>query len=116
MFKRSSVVFLLAVVAGCGVNPGVTADPVDISGKVTAGGKPVDGIVLNLLVTGTGTPAAIPIKEGAFQAKLTPGKYTYYITKGTATDMSAIPEKYGEGSMDRQIEIAAGQSLNINLE
>ena len=60
----------------------------------------------------------MPVKGGAFRGSITPGKYTYYISEvsGKTTAFASIPEKYREGSLDRQIEIETGKSLDLTLD
>jgi hypothetical protein len=121
---RQSIVILLFVLAGCGTRVVKNPDPIEISGKVQlAGGRPVTAVVFNLQPTAGGSQAVIPLKNGEFKATVTPGRYTYYITEGSAKDpqakesYSAIPAKFREGAMDRQIEIAAGATtVDIKLE
>jgi hypothetical protein len=107
----------LALLIGCGINPGTNPDQVDITGRVTLpGGKAVTNVTFNLQPTGTGTQAFYPVKNGEFKGKATPGKYTYFISEGaSAAAFKTIPAKYRAGSMDRQIDVAAG-ALTINLE
>jgi hypothetical protein len=105
------------MLVGCGVNPGKNADPVDIDGKVTLAGKDVSGVVLNLQVTGEGTPLVMPVEKGACKGKVTPGKYTYFLSQASnATAFKDVPAKYREGSMDRQIEIKGPGPVAFNFE
>ena len=87
-------------------------------GRVTKGGRPVSDVVLNLQPTGDGTQATLPVKGGDFRGSITPGKYTYYISEanGKTKAFASIPEKYREGSLDRQIEIEKGKSLDLTLD
>jgi len=112
------IVSALALVVGCNsVDPGKSADMVDVSGTVSRGGKPVTDVTLNLQPTAKGsTQAALPVKNGQFKGKVTPGKYTYYVTEGSnPAAFQAIPEKFHLGAADRQIEVDAG-TLTINLD
>jgi hypothetical protein len=105
------------VIVGCSVNPGVNPEPVDIAGKVTLGGRPVSDVTLNHQVTGNGTEAAFPVKAGEFRGKATPGRYTYYLSEGPKpAAYKAVPVKFRRGSLDRQIDIAAGTTVTITLD
>jgi hypothetical protein len=113
------MLLLILGLTGCGYrDPGKNPDPVEVSGQVTKGGKPVGDVVLNFQPTGDGTQATIPVKGGAYRGTITPGKYTYYISEagGKANAFASIPEKYREGSLDRQIEIEKGKSLDLTLD
>jgi hypothetical protein len=110
---------VVLLIVGCGFkDPGKNPDPVEVSGRVTKGGRPVSDVVLNFQSTGEGTQAAMPVKGGDFRGAITPGKYTYYISEvsGKTTAFAAIPEKYRAGSMDRQIEIESGKPLDLTLD
>lgn len=69
------------------------------------------GLRLNLQPIDKGLPAAIDIKEGKISAKVTPGKYTWYIS-GDEKDLAAkgIPESFYAGSMERTVEISGGDA------
>jgi hypothetical protein len=105
------------VLIGCSSDPGKNPEQVDVSGKVTLAGKAVSDVFLNLQPTGSGTEARLPVKNGEFKGKLTPGRYTYYITEDSKRPAAfqAIPEKYRAGSLDRQINIDEG-SLTLTLD
>jgi len=116
---RKLLPLAIIALAGCQTNPSPNPDPVEVSGKVTLpGGKSVSGVVLNLQPTGTGGQAMLPVKNGAFKGSVMPGRYTYYITEDSKypAAFAVIPERYRAGSMDRQVDIAAGATLNITLE
>jgi hypothetical protein len=116
---RKSLLLAFIALAGCQTNPSPNPDPIEVSGKVTLpGGKAVSDVVLNLQPTGTGGQATLPVKNGAFKGSVMPGRYTYYITEDSKNPaaFAAIPERYRAGAMDRQIDIAAGSTLNITLD
>lgn len=114
---RTLVLLAGLLVVGCGVNPGKNPDPVEISGKVTRGGRPITDVVLNLQPTGSGTQAMYPVVNGEFKGKATPGKYTYYFSQGrNPANFRGIPEKYQSGAMDRQVDISAGASLTLTID
>jgi len=114
--KRLLLLLCLAVF-GCGTHVSRNPDPVEVEGRVTLKSKPLTGVTVNLQPTGSGAQASLPVKNGKFKGSVTPGTYTYYLSEGTsAADFKAIPEKYREGSMDRQVEITAAQSLTLTLD
>jgi hypothetical protein len=102
---------------GCSVDPGKNPDMVEVQGKVTVNSKPLTGVTVNFQPTGVGTQATMPVKDGSFKGSITPGKYTYYVTEGSNTaSYKSVPSKYREGSLDRQIDIGAGQTLDLKLD
>lgn len=111
---------LTLALIGCdsvGATASKNPDPVEISGKVSLAGKPVSNVVLNLQPTESGAQATADVKDGIFKATVTPGKYTYFLSEGkVAQAFASIPEKFRAGAMDRQIDIAAGTSLDLKLE
>jgi hypothetical protein len=59
----------------------------------------------------------VEIANGKSQAKVTPGKYTYFITAGKSpASFNAVPKAYHEGSLERQIEVKAGDTIEIKLD
>lgn len=116
---RCAPLLLGLLLAGCGYkDPGKNPEPVEVSGRLTKGGRPVSDVVLNLQPTGNGTQATLAVKGGDFRGSITPGKYTYYISEasGKAAAFASIPDKYREGSLDRQLEIEQGKSLDLTLD
>lgn len=108
---------LFVFLIGCGANPGKKDDPVDVAVSVTKAGKPVSGVVLNLHVITTGSPAAIPLRGGETRVKAVPGVYTWYISEGRSlSDFRVIPPKYREGATDRTVEVKAGSSLDLKID
>ena len=118
---RQSFFLLLLAAAGCGVQVGKTLEPVDISGSVTVGDKPVSNVILNFQPTGAGTlPVMIPIKDGKFETTASPGRYAWYFeeTKDgkNAKEFEAIPVEYRAADLDRQIDVSAGAELEFAIE
>lgn len=110
---RLFTAIVLMLVTGCGgVDPGRTAEPVEISGTVRIKGKPATDAVLNLQPTKGGVQAALHLKGGRFSGKVVPGTYTWYLTDG-ARPLSPreVPDRFRLGAMDRQIEIDGGTVL-----
>ncbi len=112
------LLFLLALLlCGCGVNPGKNPDRIEIAGTVTLAGKEVHGVILNLQVTGTGTPASLPVTKGTVKGTVTPGKYTYYLSAASSpADFKAVPEIFRAGSLERQIVIKGTGPVEIAFE
>jgi hypothetical protein len=103
-------------VAGCG-NVTPNPDPVGVTGTVTHAGKPVESVILHFQPTGVGAQAMVTVTNGAFEADLMPGTYTYYITKGNSAEaIASIDPKYAAGAMDRQIDVVGGAALEIELD
>ena len=110
---RKLIPLVALVLAGCGgVNPAKNPDPVEVSGTVQlAGGKPVPDGTLHLQPTGSGGQATLPVKNGRFKGSVMPGKYTWYLASA-----ARIPDKYKEGSLDRQIDVAPGAALALTAD
>lgn len=106
-----------AALLGCGMNPGPVAEPVQVNGKVvTADGRPVGGVVLQLQPTKAGVPAAFRLKEdGTFSGPIVPGKYAFYFERGASAEaFQQIPRKYHQASLDQLIDVS-GQNLDVKL-
>jgi len=115
---RVWTLMLLAVVLGCGsVDPGTNPDPIDVTLNVTIAGKPADDLKFNFQPTGPGAlPAVVDVVKGKVQAKVNPGKYTYFISAGKSpASFNAVPKPFHQGSMDRQIEVKPGETIEITL-
>ena len=85
--------------------------------SVTAGGKPVSGMKFNFQPTESGLPAVAEITDGKCQTKVTPGKYTWYVSAGKDEALlSTVPEEYLEGAMERQIEVKGGDAIEVSLD
>jgi hypothetical protein len=109
------------LLTGCSNSAPQMSAPVAVSGKVSAAGAPVSGCVLMLQPLEDGHPAPCTLgPDGTFQANLVPGKYAYFVQKGsdaTATDLSKLNAKFLEADLGRTVTVAAGQtSLDIALD
>ena len=115
---RLVLVALPLAVLGCGgVTPDKNPDPVEITGTVTLGGKPVDGATMNFQTTGQGAQALIPIKAGKYKGVVIPGKYTYYVTEGShPAALKGVPAAWQAGSLERQVEIPGPMTLDVKLD
>lgn len=116
MRKLCAVIVLLSM--GCGgVNVGQVADPVGIIGQLTVEGLPLSGVRLNLQPIGEGMPTGMAVTEGKFQGDVVPGKYTYFLSAGKDPAVfKKVPEEYHSGSMDREVDVAAGATLDLILD
>lgn len=126
MRKSSVLTFLITTVCsvlliGCGVS-GTSPNPAPTAagGTVNQNGQPVSSVVLNFQPTGAGAlPAAVPVTDGKFEAQINPGRYTWYISEGSGTDskksFAAISEEFRAGSLDRQIDVIPGTSLQLEI-
>jgi hypothetical protein len=120
MLKLSSLLLLLLTLVGCGgANATPFDEPVTITGKLTLGGKPVNDVSINLQPTGPGLPATLPVTNGSFEASITPGTYTWYVSKGASKtaekSLSQIPAAYQQGSLDRQLEVSDAGPLEFAM-
>ncbi len=114
---RVLVLTWVLLLAGCGVTVTPNPDPVDVTVSVTSGGKPVSGIKFNFQPIEGGLPAVVEITDGKSQSKVTPGKYTWFVSAGKDEALlAAIPEQYHEGAMERQIEVKGGETHEIELD
>ena len=116
---RVWTLLLLSLLCGCGgVDPGTNPDPIDLTVNVTMAGKPANDLKFNFQPTGPGAlPAVVDVVNGKVQAKVNPGMYTYYITAGKSPAIfNAVPKAYHEGSLDRQIEVKPGETLEVKLD
>lgn len=112
------MIIVLALTLGCGMNPPPLAGPVSVSGKVVeSDGKPVGGVVVNLQPLENGYMKAVEVKsDGTFAVETQGGKYAYFFTPKTGA--KAVPPqvaKLAEASLDRTVNVAAGQELVIRL-
>jgi hypothetical protein len=117
MFRKPVLLCVLVLyLAGCGPTITKVSEPVDVTIKVTADGKPVDKVTLTLQPMVDGGQAVAAVVKGEFKATVVPGTYTYYIDRGkTEADLAKIPEKYRLGAEDRTLEITQAGSFEIQL-
>jgi hypothetical protein len=83
-----------------------------VSGKVAMDGKSLSGVVLNLHVITTGSPATIPLTGADFKVKLPRQAVTPGISAEgkNAAAFTAVPKAYREAAMDRAFDLAAGST------
>ena len=95
IFRPSSVVLLLAVVAGCG--PSNPLGRQTVSGKVTLDGAPLDQgtIAFSPVSTTEGVSSGMVIKDGEYSIPtvrgLPPGKYLVRINSAAANPNAKSP-------------------------
>lgn len=110
---------LLTSSAGCGPSQATPVGAaVNVSGTVTASGKPVGNVVLNLQPMENGYSKIIPVgADGTFTVETQPGKYAYFFTpkEGTKTVPPAAAN-FVQASMERTVQVASGAALNIDLK
>ncbi len=107
----------LLLMSGCGGAPPQLAGPVTVDGKVSKGGKPVGGMVINLQPLEEGYEKKIEVKpDGSFTVETHAGKYAYYFTpKSGASKVPAECASLGEANLERTVTVAAGQELVVDL-
>ena len=120
MFRAYFCIFLVAAIAGCGgVSVTANPDPVAVTGNVTLAGKPATDIVVNLQPIEGGLPAVVTVKDGKFEAQVTPGKYTYFVTKASTPSgersLAKVPAVFLQGAMDRVIEVTGPGPLEFAM-
>jgi len=116
--RRRTLILGMLMLTGCGgasVTP--NPDPVDVTVTLTAGGKPVNDVKFNFQPTDTGLPAVVDVKDGKVQTKVTPGKYTWFVSAGkTDAALKTIPAQYYEGALERQFEVNGGETIDLKLD
>ncbi len=114
---RCSIAMIMLLICGCGVSVTPNPDPVDFKGSLSLNGEPAKDLKLNFQPVETGLPAVVPVKDGVFEAKLTPGKYTWYVTQGASEKtLEGISTEFLEGSMARIIDIQPGTELKFVMD
>lgn len=119
--SRLICVFIgLAFLAGCGPKIEMLAEPVSISGKLTAAGAPVGNVLLTLNPIERGHP--VPMKvgpDGSFSGTAVPGKYVYMVSSNEDDPgaIDKVPAKYRDTDLTRTITVTADQStIDIALD
>ncbi len=113
---RSLVMLGLVGLVGCGTPVAQVDQPVDITVKVTMGGKPLDGVTMTLQPMVDGAQAALPVEKGELKGTVVPGVYTYYIDSGKSeAALAKIPDSFRMGSKERKLEILAPGSYEVQI-
>jgi hypothetical protein len=105
--RRLALLAALLPLVGCGPKQAPTAVPVDVSGRLTAGGKPFGNVMLTLHPQDAASqgqqPVALVKADGTFAARCLPGNY-----KVTLTPLPRAPGDGGPGDTGRPDETAGG--------
>lgn len=116
-----SITLLLVALIGCSSATTKLADPVPISGTLTAAdGQPVGNVLLMLQPTSAGFMVGCEVdKEGKFTGEAVPGSYAWFINKSAkATDgdaaLAKVAEDFQRGTLERRVTVGSG-SLDIKL-
>ena len=111
------------LVVGIGCSPGVKlkAPPVNISGNVTQGSRPVGGVAIVFQPLDDGHVREIPVrKDGTFSGELVSGEYAYYVTKPAglvvAQPAPKLSPKYYQADMSRTVTVEPDKLLAIALD
>jgi hypothetical protein len=86
------VALLLFTLAGCGGKGAIAK----VSGKVTVGGQPVTGAMINFVSPETGVAASDNLDAGGaydIQAGLKPGTYKVFVVPASSADQPPMPGK-----------------------
>lgn len=86
------IALLLAALAGCGGKAAVAK----VSGKVTVGGQPVTGAMINFVSSETGVAASDGLDaSGAYDipSGLKPGTYKVFVVPASSADQPPMPGK-----------------------
>lgn len=97
---------LFVFIAGCQSHPGYRPEAIDITGTLKLRGKPLSGVVLNLQPTQGGHPATASVTDGNFKARVTPGKYCYFLSEGeTPAGLQEVPKEYLSANIELRDEL-----------
>lgn len=110
----------LAFLVGCGPKIEMRSDPIPISGKVTAGGKPVGKIVLSFYPMEGQHPVGFKVGEdGSYSGTAIPGKYAYFVpVEGSdPVAIGKVGPKFREADLSRSITVSLEKStVDIALD
>ena len=116
-FYRVLALSTTILFAGCGPQVVTNPDPVEITFNVKRMGMPLNDLTFNLQPIANGGQSQGPIENGVAKLSVMPGTYTYYVSQGKSeATISAIPESYLNGAMDRKLEITSGSTIDIMLD
>ncbi len=124
----AAALVIVAGLTGCGQETPTPGTSVDVTGTVTAGGRPVqDAYVYLHAVGGKAQPIYFKLgTDGSFSGKVIAGEYSWYVTvpdgvkgsdkqKGEAA-LKSIPEAFRAASLDRKISISDGSKLDLQVK
>lgn len=120
MLRLLLSLMLVGAIMGCGgVSVTPNPDPVAVTGNVTLAGKPATDIVVNFQPIEGGLPAVCTVKDGKFEAQITPGKYTYFVSKAATPTgektLSKFPAPLQQGAMDRTVEVTGPGPVELTM-
>ena len=112
---------LIVGLAGCSSGMKLKGPPVNVSGKVLRGSRPVTGIVMIFHPLGDGHVRQFPLhRDGTFNGELICGEYAYYIAKPNVAGAVQAPiklsAKYFEADLARTVTVEPDKLLAIALE
>lgn len=117
MNVRTAALFVLAVAlfAGCSSTPPQKQEPVSVSGVVLLpGGQPAQDVTITFYPTSSDQiQGGGAVKDGKFQATLTPGKYTFVIE---GTGQKNVPAKYHSNDAANSVEIPSGGTSDLKIQ
>jgi carboxypeptidase family protein len=105
----------VALLAGCSITPRQKSDPVDVSGTVLLpNGQAAKDVTVQFLPTEADQmQGGASLKDGKFNVKLTPGKYTYTFE---GTNVRAVPSKYHSNQEDHSFEVPSGGTSDLTIK
>lgn len=105
--SRPLVMLTLFAAVGCGPKQAPPAGPVDITGRLTAGGKPFGNVMLTLHPQDAAAqgqqPVALVKADGTFATRCLPGSY-----KVTLSPLPRAPGDGGPGAAGKPDETVGG--------
>ena len=118
IFRFTALSLALAAVAsaGCGGPPPAPRQTIiDVSGKLTLGGKPVDRATMTFYPQDAANPEETPsgVEKGSYKASLRAGKYTVGVKSGGGMK---IPPKYASKQSPLTIDTATENTKDFDLQ
>ena len=107
-----------ALAVGCSSAPDLKPGAVPVKGVVRkADGTPVTNLTLSILATNCDqTPAAAALKkDGRFDVKLIPGKYTFMF-EGSPAALKTVPAKYHSNNEVNSFEVPPGGKADLTVK
>jgi hypothetical protein len=118
---RFLITSMLVVGLGCSQGAKLKAPPVNISGNVTQGSRPVGGVAIVFQPLGDGHMREIAVhKDGTFSGELVSGEYAYYVAKPAQLVLgqpaAKLAAKYFQADLSRTITVEPDKLLAIALD
>jgi hypothetical protein len=119
--RNFCALLLVALVVGCGMQPGLKSAPVDITGKVSQKGQPIGDVSVTFQPLDKGHMKSLQVKpDGSFEGSLISGTYAYSITQSTGanatTALAKVDPQYLEANLQRTVTIEPGKEVLIALD